>query len=57
MAAGPTQDPDAMTRRPTITNPILGAAPAVPAKKKSSAGPIVLLVILIAAAVWYFVGR
>jgi len=57
MAAGPTQDPDAMTRRPTITNPILGAAPAAPAKKKSSAGPVVLLVILIAAAVWYFVGR
>jgi pSer/pThr/pTyr-binding forkhead associated (FHA) protein len=56
-AAIPSQDADAMTRRPTITNPILGAAPAVPARKKSSAATIVLLLILIAAAVWYFVGR
>ena len=56
-AAGPAHDPDAMNRRPTITNPILGATPAVPARKKNPAGMIVLLVILIGAAVWYFTGR
>ena len=50
-------DPDAMTKRPTITNPILGSTPAAPPKKKSSAGTFILLAILIAAAAWYFVGR
>jgi pSer/pThr/pTyr-binding forkhead associated (FHA) protein len=50
-------DPDAMTKRPTITNPILGSTPTAPPKKKSPVGTIILLVILIAAAAWYFVGR
>jgi pSer/pThr/pTyr-binding forkhead associated (FHA) protein len=50
-------DPDAMTKRPTITNPILGSAPAAPPKKKSSFGTLILLAILVAAAAWYFFGR
>lgn len=50
-------DADAMTRRSTITNPILGAAPAVPPKKKSGAGVGILLAILIAVAIWYLVVR
>jgi pSer/pThr/pTyr-binding forkhead associated (FHA) protein len=55
--AAPPHDADAMTRRPTITNPILGGAQAQPAKKKSATGALILLGILIAVAVWYFVGR
>jgi hypothetical protein len=47
------RDPDAMTRRPTITNPILGSN-QTPPKKKSATGTIILLVILIAVAAWYF---
>src|SRR5678815_2241102 len=52
-AAGPAHDPDAMTRRPTITNPMLGTTPAAPPKKSRATGALVLLGILIAAAVWY----
>jgi pSer/pThr/pTyr-binding forkhead associated (FHA) protein len=55
-ASVPPHDPDAMTRRPTITNPILGANPQPP-KKSSATGLVVLLVILVAMAAWYFVGR
>lgn len=50
---GPARDADAMTRRPTITNPILGSNQAVP-KKKSVTGTLVLFAILIAVAAWYF---
>jgi pSer/pThr/pTyr-binding forkhead associated (FHA) protein len=50
-------DPDAMTRRPTITNPILGGGQAAPANKKSSSGMVILLVILLLAAAFYFIGR
>ena len=56
-AAPPTHDADAMNRRPTITNPILGGAAAQPAKKKTSIAPLIILAILVAAAVWYFTGR
>ena len=56
-AAPPLRDPDAMNRRPTITNPILGGSAIPPAKKKTSIAPIILLLILVAAAVWYFTGR
>ena len=56
-AAGPAHDPDAITRRPTITNPILGTTQTAPPKKKSATGALILLAILLAAAVWYFVGR
>ena len=50
-------DPDAMTKRPTITNPILGSTPATPPKSKGSTGTLILLVVLIAAVAWYFFGR
>lgn len=50
-------NPDAMTRRPTITNPILGAtSPSVP-KKKSSPATLILFIVLLGAAAWYFFGR
>ena len=50
-------DPDAMTKRPTITNPILGSTPATPPKSKSSTGTLILLAVLIGAVAWYFFGR
>ena len=56
IATAPPSDADAMNRRPTITNPILGANPQVE-KKSSITGVGILLVILVAAAVWYFVSR
>ena len=49
-------DPDAMTKRPTIQNPILGGTPTAPPKRKSPVGTIVLALVLIAAAAWYFMG-
>lgn len=55
-ADGLSHDADALTRRPTITNPILAKDQAA-AKKKSSVGTVVLLIVLIAVAAWYFVGR
>ena len=51
------RDPDAMTRRSTITNPILGSAPAAPEKHRSGKGPMILLVILIVAAAYYMFMR
>ena len=56
-ASLPSRDADAMTRRSTITNPILGAAPAVPPKKANPTGMLILLVVLVAAAAWYFIGK
>ena len=56
-AAPPLHDPDAMNRRPTITNPILGGSAVPPAKKKTSIAPMIILAILVAAVVWYFTGR
>jgi pSer/pThr/pTyr-binding forkhead associated (FHA) protein len=56
-AGGLPQDADALTRRSTITNPILAKDQANLAKKKSSVGSVVLLIVLIAVAAWYFVGR
>ena len=56
-ASLPARDSDAMTRRSTITNPILGGTQTVPAKKKSFTGPIILVVVVGAAAAWYFIGR
>jgi pSer/pThr/pTyr-binding forkhead associated (FHA) protein len=47
-------DADAMTRRTTITNPILGAAATAPPRAKSPTPAILLLGLLIAAAAWYF---
>lgn len=56
-ASTPPTDPDAMTRRSTIQNPILGGSQLVPAKKSNPTGMIIVLIILVAAAAWYFVGR
>ena len=56
-ASSPPLDPDAMTRRSTIQNPILGGSQSAPAKKSSATGMIVLVIILVAAAAWYFVGK
>jgi pSer/pThr/pTyr-binding forkhead associated (FHA) protein len=50
------QPADAMNRRSTITNPILGPQ-TEPKKKKSVGGTLILLVILVAAAAWYLFGR
>lgn len=50
-------DSDAMTRRQTITNPILGASQAPPETKKSAVSTLLMLVILSAAAGWYFLIR
>jgi pSer/pThr/pTyr-binding forkhead associated (FHA) protein len=50
-------NPDAMTRRPTITNPILGTTPASPPKKKSVSATLILLVVLVGAVAWYLFGR
>jgi pSer/pThr/pTyr-binding forkhead associated (FHA) protein len=55
--SGPSHDPDAMTRRQTITNPILGGGQASPAQKKSITGTVILLIVLVAVAAWYFLGR
>ncbi len=53
-----SHDPDAMTRRPTITNPILGGNQASPASQKKGPAPIMILfVVLVAVAAWYFLGR
>jgi pSer/pThr/pTyr-binding forkhead associated (FHA) protein len=49
-------DPDAMTKRPTITNPILGTTATAPPKRKSPTPALLLLVLLVAAAAWYFLG-
>ena len=51
-------DPDAMTRRETITNPILGGTQAQPAKKKKSVPlTLPLLVLLLVVAVWFLFFR
>lgn len=55
-ASAPGITPDAMTRRSTITNPILGPQ-TEPKKRKSATGTLILLVVLIAVAAWYFLGR
>lgn len=50
-------DPDAMTKRSTITNPILGASQAPSEKRKSAVPTRFLFLLLVAAAVYYFVMR
>lgn len=54
-AAG--HDPDAMTKRSTITNPILSSAPAGTERKKSGPTTLILLVVLILAAGYFFLMR
>lgn len=52
-----SQDSDAMTRRPTITNPILGSNPAQVEKKSGAPWTLILVLALIAVAAWYFLGN
>lgn len=51
------QAPDAMTRRPTITNPILGTTPSAPQKKKSVSPTLILFIIMLGVAAWYLFSR
>lgn len=57
MASRDGHDPDVLTRRVTISNPILGGGKEDTANKKSITGTLVLLIVLIAAATYYFVMR
>ena len=50
-------DPDAMTKRSTITNPILAATPASPERKKGVPTTLILLVVLVIAAGYFFLMR
>jgi len=50
-------DPDAMSRRTTITNPILGGSQTQPARKKNFPVSLVLLTVMLAAAAWFLFGR
>ena len=52
-------DPDAITKRDTITNPILAANPTGPEKKKKSSTPttLLLLVVLLIVAGYFFLMR
>jgi len=54
-AAG--HDPDAMTKRDTITNPLLGAAPAQAEKKKSAGPTLILMVLFLVVVAYYFATR
>lgn len=55
-AAG--HDPDAMTKRSTITNPILASSPTgAERKKKSSPATLILLVVLLIVAGYVFLLR
>jgi pSer/pThr/pTyr-binding forkhead associated (FHA) protein len=56
MASPAGHDPDVMTKRVTISNPILGASKSTE-KKKSATGTLVLFVILIVAAAYYLFMR
>jgi pSer/pThr/pTyr-binding forkhead associated (FHA) protein len=54
---GVSHDPDAMTRRQTITNPILAKDERGAPKKNTPVGAFILIIVLVAAAAWYFIGR
>lgn len=50
-------DPDAMTKRSTITNPILAATPTSTERKRSAPTTLILLVVLILVAGYFFLVR
>jgi pSer/pThr/pTyr-binding forkhead associated (FHA) protein len=50
-------DPDAMTKRDTITNPILAPSPTSPDRKQSGPTLLVLLVVIAIAAGYFFMMR
>lgn len=57
LASPAGHDPDAMTKRDTITNPILASTPTSPDKKKSVPTTLLLLVVLVIAAAYFFMMR
>ena len=57
LASPAGHDPDAITKRDTITNPILAANPTSPERKKSNPTTLVLLVVLLIAAGYFFLMR
>ena len=50
-------DPDAMTKRDTITNPILAPTPTSPDRKKGGPTLLILLVVLVIVAGYFFLVR
>lgn len=50
-------DPDAMTKRDTITNPILASNPTSQERKKSAPTLLILLVVLVIAAGYFLLMR
>ncbi len=50
-------DPDAMTKRDTITNPILAPTPASADRKKGGPTLLILLVVLVLVAGYFFLMR
>jgi pSer/pThr/pTyr-binding forkhead associated (FHA) protein len=50
-------DPDAMTKRSTITNPILASSPTGSERKKGAPTTLILLVVLILAAGYFLLMR
>jgi len=57
LASPAGHDPDAITKRDTITNPILASNPTSPDKKKGAPTTILLLVVLLIAAGYFFLMR
>jgi len=57
VASSAGHDPDAMTKRDTITNPILAPSPASLERKKSSPTLLILFVVLIIVAGYFFMMR
>jgi len=57
LASPAGHDPDAMTKRDTITNPILASNPTSPEKKKGTPTTLLLLVVLLIAAGYFFLVR
>ena len=57
LASPAGHDPDAMTKRDTITNPILASTPTSPERKKGAPTTLILLVVLIIAAGYFFLMR
>lgn len=57
LASPAGHDPDAMTKRDTITNPILAPAQAGPDKKKGTPTTLILLVVVLLVAGYFFLMR
>jgi pSer/pThr/pTyr-binding forkhead associated (FHA) protein len=57
LASPAGHDPDAMTKRDTITNPILAPTQASPDKKKGAPTTLILLVVVLIVAGYFFLMR